>query len=175
MEEQKIQQQAAARARKQKMLDLEEIRKKNIKKSDIEIEMDAKNKILHLRADQMKLDDHDDVKDMNKMVAYSKCVTIRDKQLIEKQKRIDEEQAEEERLDLMMEIERLKKIQQLEQDEENKVIARKQGAIVIQNQIKERSQLRIISQEQKEKEAQQMVKLMRKLEDDDDKERELKA
>jgi len=46
---------------------------------------------------------------------------------------------------------------------------------VIQNQIKERSQLRIIAQEQKEKEAQQMIKLMRKLEDDDDKERELKA
>jgi hypothetical protein len=69
LEEQKIQQQAAARARKQKMLDLEEIRKRNIKKSDIEIEMDAKNKALNTRADQMKLDDHDDVKDMNKMVA----------------------------------------------------------------------------------------------------------
>lgn len=69
MDEQKIQQQAAARARKQKMLDLEEIRKRNIKKSDIEIEMDAKNKALNTRADQMKLDDHDDVKDMNKMVA----------------------------------------------------------------------------------------------------------
>lgn len=127
------------------MLDLEEVRKRNIKKSDIEIEMDAKNKALNLRADQMKLDDHDDVKDMNKMCAYSKCVTIRDKQLTEKQKRIDEEQAEEERLDLMMEIERLKKIQQLEEEEENKQIARRQGAIVIQNQIKERSQLRIIA------------------------------
>jgi len=127
------------------MLDLEEIRKKNIKKSDIEIEMDAKNKILNLRADQMKLDDHDDVKDMNKMVAYSKCVTIRDKQLLEKQKRIDEEQAEEERLDLMMEIERLKKIQQLDEEEEYKKQARLHGAIVIQNQIKERSQLRIIT------------------------------
>jgi len=43
LEEQKIQQQAAARARKQKMLDLEEVRKRNIKKSDIEIEMDAKH------------------------------------------------------------------------------------------------------------------------------------
>jgi len=31
--------------------------------------------------------------------------------LLEKQRRIEEEQAEEERIDLMMEIERLKKIQ----------------------------------------------------------------
>jgi len=45
----------------------------------------------------------------------------------------------------MMEIERLKKIQQLEEEEEDKQIARRQGAIVIQNQIKERSQLRIIT------------------------------
>lgn len=69
LEEQKAQQCAAARARKQKMLDLEDTRKRNIKKSDIEIEQEAKKKALNLRADQMKLDDHDDVKHMNQMMA----------------------------------------------------------------------------------------------------------
>jgi len=107
--EEKLQKFAAAQARKDKMLLLEETRKRNIKKSDIEIEQEAKNKIMNLRADQMKLNDHDDVKHMNQMMSYSKCVTVRDKQLSEKQNRLDEEQAEEERLDLMMEIERLKK------------------------------------------------------------------
>lgn len=90
--EDKIQKFAAAQARKDKMLLLEETRKRNIKKSDIEIEQEAKNKIMNLRADQMKLNDHDDVKHMNQMMAYSKCVTIRDKQLTEKQKRLNEEQ-----------------------------------------------------------------------------------
>lgn len=47
---------------------------------------------------------------MNQMVIYAKCVTIRDKQL-EEQKRLEEEyRAEEKRLDLMMEIERLKSL-----------------------------------------------------------------
>lgn len=45
---------------------------------------------------------------MNEMMVYSKCVTIRDKQLDE-QKHLESEYREEERrLDIMMEIERLK-------------------------------------------------------------------
>ena len=50
----------------------------------------------------------DDVKQMNHMVLYSKVVTIRDKQL-EENKRLESEWIEEQKkLDLMMEIERLK-------------------------------------------------------------------
>ncbi len=55
-------------------------------------------------------EEKDDVKHMNQMVIYSKCVTIRDKQL-EEQKRLEEEyRAENKRLDIMMEIERLKSL-----------------------------------------------------------------
>jgi len=47
---------------------------------------------------------------MNQMVIYSKCVTIRDKQL-EEQKQLEEEyKAENKWLDIMMEIERLKSL-----------------------------------------------------------------
>lgn len=50
------------------------------------------------------------MKHMNQMVIYSKCVTIRDKQL-EEQKQLEEEyKAENKRLDIMMEIERLKSL-----------------------------------------------------------------
>ena len=50
----------------------------------------------------------DEVKNMNQMMLYSKCVTIRDAQLEEK-KHVKAEAAEEERrLDVMMEVERLK-------------------------------------------------------------------
>ena len=53
----------------------------------------------------------DAVKHMNQMVLYSKVVTIRDKQLNEN-KRLEQEWIEEqEMLDLMMEIERLKVLQ----------------------------------------------------------------
>ena len=52
----------------------------------------------------------DDIKEMNKMVMYAKCVTIRDKQLEEKKEIRKEFIQEEKQKDLMMEIERLKKI-----------------------------------------------------------------
>ena len=45
---------------------------------------------------------------MNKMVAYTKCVTVRDKQLIEKREMYDQVKVEEKRKDLMGEIDRLK-------------------------------------------------------------------
>ena len=65
------------------------------------------------------------------MVLYSKVVTIRDKQLGEN-KRLEEEWKEEQKkLDLMMEIERLKVLQEEEEREVRKAQARKQGAQVI--------------------------------------------
>ena len=49
---------------------------------------------------------------MNKMMLYSKVVTIRDKQL-EENKRLEKDWAEEQkRLDLLMEIERLKDLKE---------------------------------------------------------------
>jgi hypothetical protein len=49
---------------------------------------------------------------MNKMVHYSKCVTIRDKQLEEAKLLEVDYQDEQKRLDIMMEIERLKSLKQ---------------------------------------------------------------
>jgi hypothetical protein len=57
---------------------------------------------------------------MNQMVLYSKVVTIRDKQLNEN-KRLEQEWIEEQKkLDLMMEIERLKVLQEEEEREVRK-------------------------------------------------------
>lgn len=56
----------------------------------------------------------DDVKHMNQMVMYSKIVTVRDKQLLESKILEEEWVKEQKRLDLMMEIERLKSLQAAE-------------------------------------------------------------
>ena len=75
---------------------------------------------------------------MNQMVLYSKVVTIRDKQL-EENKRLESEWTDEQkRLDLMMEIERLKGLQAAEVREQARVAAQKRGAEVIIDQIKDR-------------------------------------
>lgn len=73
----------------------------------------------------------DDVKEMNKMVMYAKCVTIRDKQLVEKQDIRGEKKLEEKRKDLMMEIERLKKIKYYEELEKRKKEEQKEGHLKI--------------------------------------------
>ena len=81
---------------------------------------------------QKQLDeDLDDVKHMNQMVLYSKVVTIRDKQL-EENKRLEQEYIEEQKkLDLMMEIERLKALKVEEEREAVKVEQRIKGKQVI--------------------------------------------
>jgi hypothetical protein len=50
----------------------------------------------------------DEVKHMNQMVLYSKCVTIRDAQIEEKKRMMLEAEEEARRQDLAMEIERIK-------------------------------------------------------------------
>ena len=76
----------------------------------------------------MQLDEEqDDVKHMNQMVMYSKIVTIRDKQL-EENKMLEQEWVDEQKkLDLMMEIERLKSLQEQDEREHRRKEALKHG------------------------------------------------
>jgi len=60
------------------------------------------------KAQTLMDEEQDDVKKMNQMVLYSKVVTIRDQQLIESKTLEAEWVREQKKLDLMMEIERLK-------------------------------------------------------------------
>ena len=83
------------------------------------------------KAQQMLDEEHDDVKHMNQMMLYSKVVTIRDRQLDEA-KRLEHDWVEEQkRLDLMMEIERLKSLKLQEEREIKRKEAQKQGSLVI--------------------------------------------
>ena len=81
---------------------------------------------------QAQIDEReDDVKQMNAMMLYSKVVTIRDKQL-EENKHLEKEWTEEQkRLDLMMEIERLKDLQAQADREHKRQVAAKAGALKI--------------------------------------------
>lgn len=79
---------------------------------------------------------------MNQMVLYSKVVTIRDKQL-EENKIMEQKWHDEQRqLDLVMEIERLKKLQAIEDIEAARVEANRKGAAVIIDQMQNREVLR---------------------------------
>lgn len=85
----------------------------------------------------------DDVKHMNQMILYSKVVTIRDKQLQEN-KQLEQEWIEEQKkLDLLMEIERLKSLKVAEEREVVRQQQQRNGALVIIDQIQEREKERI--------------------------------
>ena len=70
-------------------------------------------------------DQLDDVKKMNQMMFYSKVVTVRDKQLLESKILEREYVDEQKKLDIMMEIERLKVLKLEEERDEERKIARK--------------------------------------------------
>merc|ERR1711874_45479 len=104
-------------ARKEKIRQMEEERKKNAMLNDKSSEGAAqKNGVLE-RAKQMLDEDMDDVKHMNQMMLYSKIVTIRDAQIQEKRNVQAEKEEEERCLDCMMEIERLKALKMYEERE----------------------------------------------------------
>ena len=131
LEEQKDSAMAAAKARKQRMLDLDKERANKMPATEQQVIDKNKADGLLTKAQQMLDEDHDDVKHMNQMMLYSKVVTIRDKQLLEA-KRLEQEWVDEQqRLDLMMEIERLKSLNLQEEREVKRKEAQKQGSLVI--------------------------------------------
>jgi hypothetical protein len=157
LEEQKQAALAKSKARKQKMQELDAQRSTKQKPSEFQSIEKNKAETLLSKA-QKKLDnDMDDVKAMNQMVLYSKVVTIRDKQLQEN-KRLESEWVEEQKkLDLMMEIERLKVLKEEEVREKRKHEARKKGAQVIVDQIQERTIIRMKEQEVRDKERMELL------------------
>lgn len=101
-------------------------------------------------------------------------MTIRDKQL-EEQKRLEAEYRDEERrLDLMMEIERLKNLKHQDELEKKRKGALKQGSLVIIDQIKERELERIREQEMREREKQLILDQIEQLKREEVKELEEK-
>ncbi len=111
-----------------------------------------------------KLDEElDDVKHMNQMMLYSKCVTIRDAQLLEKQLIQHEQMLVDQRIDMTMEQERQKAIKIYEERDIKRMAERRQGAIILKKQIQERERERIIQQELMEQERDAMVRQMQVL------------
>lgn len=115
--EQKEQQMAAAKARKTRMQALDKERTAKMPKNEGDVHAEKVTKGILAQAENQMDEELDDVKNMNQMMVYSKCVTIRDKQLEEQKELEAEYRDEEKRLDIMMEIERLKQLKYQEERE----------------------------------------------------------
>jgi len=150
---------AVARAKKQKMMEIEAERKKLVPETEGEVEERMRNDNFLARAQAVMDERRDEVKQMNQLILHAKVVTVRDKQLEEKKDIHQQKKLEEKRRDLMMEVERLKKIKYYEEDEKKKKQELRVGSLVVIDQIKEREQERLKKLEERDRETQEMIQL----------------
>lgn len=158
---------AVSNARKEKMVLMEEERKKHVKPTETEELKQAADGATKSRA-QFLLDEQlDEVKRMNQMMLYSKCVTIRDAQIEEKKHIKEEAQEEERRLDLMMEVERMKALDAYEEREKKRAEDRKRGAAILMKQIEERAVERQRQEELRDQDRKQMLLEMERMKEEE--------
>ena len=164
--EQENTQLAKARALKEKIINYDRT-KPRTELSDIDRENIKLNNDLLLEA-QKALDNNEDcVKEMEKLALYAKVASIREKQL--KEHKIMEQmyKKKEEKLDTMMELERLKELKQ-QQDRENlRKKQNREGCLIIIDQIKQREYEKIKHRETLEKEKQIILRQLKELQDED--------
>ncbi len=116
------------------------------------------------------VDKNDDaIKDLNILCKYAKIATIRDKQLDERKQMEKMYKKKEERLDLMMELERLKEIKLKEEKEKETKKLNEESQKIIIDQILDNERVRIKKQEMIEKEKLQMRLQLEKLEEEEKK------
>lgn len=111
---------------------------------------------IYTRAQAMLDEGEDDVKGMNKMILFMKTHKVRDQQLLENQQMEREYIDNQRKLDLTMEIERLKDLQvQAERKRVRKEAAIKGGQVIV-DQIVEKDHERQRQKEALEREKEQM-------------------
>ena len=171
--EQKDTQLAKAKALKEKILNYDKNKPKHFL-SDIEKENLIENNKIISRAKKYLDENEDVVKEMEKLAFYARVATIRNKQKAEHKIMEQNYKKKEEKLDTLMELDRLKGLKSQQDKEKLKAKERKEGCMIIIDQMKRKELDKIKEKEQKEKEQQEILKYIKKLQDEDDAENEKK-
>jgi len=156
-----------ARQRKAIMAEYDLKRKENEEVSELEAETRTIAAELIKRSQQKRLEENDEIKHLNELILEAKCHAIRDAQISEKKQLNYEVLAEENRLDAMMEIDRVQGMQQQEEIVRKRKEQRQQGAIQIMNQIRANENERELEEERKDQEAKVLIAQQRKMQMDD--------
>ena len=163
----KAEKEKKSRDRKAKMIALEEVAKKNSKKSESELIKEARDQAIKEMAEEKVIQGSDVVKLLNTLGTRAAAFTIRDVQKQEKIRREQVESEHERRLDMMMEVDRIKDLQRREEDENYKRSKRVEDRKVITEQIEERRRMKLIAAEAREQENMAMRKMVEKYAEDD--------
>ena len=158
---------AQGRARRERMEAIEANRLETKEVSETETLRRAEALATRNKAEVLMDEAMDEVKNMNQMMLYSKCVTIRDAQLEEKKHIKAEAQEEERRMDLAMEIERIKALDEYEAREAARREARLAGAAVLMKQIEDRALERTRQEELLDMDRKQMLAEIQRMKDEE--------
>ena len=166
LSEQKECQNAKARAHIERIKNYDKTHQKP-KLSFLDREKIAQTNSLLAAARKAKENSYDAAKEMDQMLKYAKVVTIRDIQKAEHKKMEEDYNKKEEKLDLMMEIERLKELKFQQEKEANRKKQIREGSLIVVDQIKEKDMKRMKDREQTAKEGEMMRRQMRLLLEED--------
>lgn len=154
---------AASKARKERMLALEEEAKAKAPRPESEaVKAEADARTL-ARAEALMEEEADEVKLMNRMVRYAECVTVRDRQIVEKHRATLAEQEEQRRLDAEMEVERLRALEAYQARDAQRLVEQQRGAAILREQLAERERQRLAAEELRDQERAQMLKEIERL------------
>ncbi|KAL3992114.1 radial spoke head protein 1 [Sarotherodon galilaeus] len=146
----------AAEDRKHRIHEADLSRKQNQPLTELEIEARERAQRLVERSNALRMEQEDEIKQLNQLILGAQCQAKRDYQIQEK-KQIQMELTEEERrLDSMMEVERRKALESLDKIEELRRQQRVKGRQEIYDQIQKRLENRELEEGKKEKESQQI-------------------
>ena len=164
---QKEEREKKASERKARMKELEKKAESMAQKSDIEVSNIARAEALRKLASE-KLDENSDmVKLLTSLAARASAFTIRDAQLREKEEREKVEAEYDRRMDMEMEIDRLRDLKRREKEEAEKRAKRIEDRKVITEQMQYRQRMKLLAAEAREQENISMRKLAEKYAEDD--------
>uniref|UniRef100_A0A8B9S304 Cilia- and flagella-associated protein 45 n=1 Tax=Apteryx owenii TaxID=8824 RepID=A0A8B9S304_APTOW len=165
---------AALKAEKNAILHRAILQQKKSKLSDLEEE--ARDRAQHLlqRANRMRMEQEDEIKEFSELILNAKCRMIRDTQILEKQLIAKELEEEEKRLTQMMEVERQKASDRQEELEHRRKQELIRGRQELVKQIEQNAEERAMRAEQRDQEAQEMLEYLKKLQMEDLKDLEQK-
>ncbi|XP_052593639.1 cilia- and flagella-associated protein 45 isoform X2 [Peromyscus californicus insignis] len=139
----------------------------NKKLSDLEEAARERAQNLLQRASKLRMEQEEELKEMSQIILNAKCHAIRDAQILEKQQIQKELDAEEKRLDQMMEVDRQKSLQRQKDREKKRKEERLRGKRQIVDQIKKNEEERSLLAEHREQEKEQMLAYLERLQEED--------
>ena len=164
---------AKARALKEKLINYDATRP-HTELSEIQRQNVKTNNNLLSEAQKVLDQNEDCVKEMEKLALYARVATIRERQLKEHEIMEQMYKKKEEKLDTMMELERLKELKQQQDRENNRKKLQRDGCLIIIDQIKQKEYKKIKQRETIEKERQIILRQLKELADEDFRQNERK-